>query len=230
MEPITKETSTSISSIQKNIAKDGQYTGPSKWPEHLAQLKNHMNRLLFSVGSGGNHQNFLHIHSLIKKHGTKENSILYQNFNALRQAIPAIDGIDLDNEHLYSEPGQKTIVELSRMLHRLGYKVTFCPFEKPDFWVHCLHELHSEVPGLVTGFHTQHYDSSYPKPKVWIQAIQNKMGHDFDVEGFVLPGLRSRGGNDCSKGLCPDGSKNIKAKFKKWKEDDSNDNIQGGFI
>lgn len=214
----------------KIIVTNGQYTGDPEWPGYLADLKEgctKVKRLLFSLATGDSEfkGTFRNIKSLVDSPGPEKNNILYKNLKALKDAIPAIDGIDLDYEG--EEKGKydpTAIIKFSPMLHTLGYQVTFCPFEKPDFWVNCLHALHKETPGLVTGFHTQNYDCNFPNPEIWINAIQKKMGPCFDAAGFVFPGLRCRGGSDCSIGLCPD---DITTEFAHWKKEDG---IQGGFI
>ena len=211
------------------IIKDGQYKGRSEWPGLLYDLKKSptsVNRLLFTLASGDGefHGTYRNIKSLIKKQGTGKNSILYKNFKALKDAIPAIDGIDLDYEGEENGIYYRTpIIKFSPMLHTLGYEVTFCPFQKPCFWVDCLHTLNSETPGLVTRFHVQCYTGCYPQPKTWIKHIQKKMGSCFDAQGFVFPGICCRHGDYCKNGLCPEG---ISTKFAAWKED----GIQGGFI
>jgi hypothetical protein len=204
------------------IVSNGQYVGDSSWPGLLANLKQggSVNRLLFSIGGWGT-GDFENIQALIKSQGTGPNSILYQNFQALKQAIPSIDGIDLDDESLYD---QDTTVQFCQMLYGLGYQVTFCPYTMTQFWVNSLYALNSQTPGLVTGFNLQCYAGGAGNdPQDWINAIQAKMGPDFDAAGFVFPGLWCRNGDGCDQGDCPD---SITSQFKAWKPD----GIQGGFI
>lgn len=204
------------------IVSDGQYIGDSGWPGLLADLKQggSVNNLLFSIGAGGV-QDFHHIQSLIESQGTGPDSILYKNFEALKDAIPDIDGIDLDDEDLYD---QKTIVEFSQMLNGLGYNVTFCPYSDPGFWVDCLYALNINTPGLVTRFNLQCYSGGAGNdPQTWINAIQNKMGDGFDAKGFVYPGLWCRHGDQCGEGQCPD---SITSQLAVWKPE----GIQGGWI
>jgi len=205
------------------IVSNGSYVGSSDWPGQLASLKQaptSVNRLLFSVGAGGV-QDFTHIQQLIQQQGTGPNSILYKNFQALKNAIPTIDGIDFDDEDLYD---QDTIVQFAQMLHTLGYQVTFCPYTAMNFWVDCLYALNSQTPDLVTGFNLQCYaGGTGNNPQTWINAIAAKMGSGFDAAGFVYPGLWCRHGNDCFQGDCPVG---ITSQFSGWKSS----GIQGGFI
>src|SRR4051794_26629345 len=195
----------------------------SAWPQRLASLKTaptSVNRLLFSVG-GWAQQDFPNIQALIQQQGTGPDSTLYQNFAALKAAIPTIDGIDFDDEDLYD---QATTVAFAQMLHGLGYDVTFCPFSDPDFWVACLKQLNGTTPGLVTAFNLQCYAGGAGNtPDPWIKAVQAAMGPSFDAKGFVLPGLWCSNGARCGEGQDP---ASIHATFKSWKPS----GIQGGWI
>jgi len=204
------------------IVGNGKYIGDSKWPGCLANLKQggSVNRLLFSIGGWGV-RDFSNIHQL----GTGPDSILYRNFKALKDAIPAIDGIDLDDEE--SPYNKETIVGFSQMLHTLGCQVTFCPYNNQDFWINCLYALNSKTPDLVTGFNLQCYAGGAGNdPQVWINAIKQKMGPRFPAAAFVYPGLACRSKDQdkrCMQGDCPD---DITSKLKRWKST----GIQGGFI
>jgi hypothetical protein len=213
------------------IVQDGKYVGNPEWPVLLAELKQDVTsvkRLLFSIGGWGV-QDFPNIKALIFPNpGDYPNNpqigpdtILYRNFQALKKAIPAIDGIDFDDETLYDQP---TTVAFSQMLNTLGYHVTFCPYVVADFWIDCLYQLNTTTPNLVTGFNLQCYAGGTGNdPQAWITAIQSKMGKGFDAKEFVYPGLWCRHGDGCSDGDCPD---DISSKFANWRSD----GIRGGFI
>ena len=205
------------------IVSNGAYIGEGNWPAQLASLKEgstSVNRLIFSIGGWGV-QDFPNIQKLIREQGTGPDSILYKNFKALKDTIPGIDAIDLDDETLYD---QATTVAFSKMLHDLGYEVTFCPYVSTQFWVDCLYELNSQTPGLVTAFNLQCYaGGGGNNPQTWISAIQEKMGTGFNAKGFVFPGLWCRNGQNCESGDCPDA---IYTQLENW----SPTGIQGGFI
>jgi len=206
------------------IVHDGAYIGDASWPSWLATLKESptsVQRLLFSVGAGGV-DDFHHIQQLIQEQGVGPDSVLYENFAALKSKIPAIDGIDFDDEDLFD---QDTTVAFAGMLHELGYEVTFCPYMMPDYWVNCLKKLNTDTPGLVVGFNLQCYSGgSGNTPGPWIDAVAKAMGPDFDAAGFVRPGLWcANTPPDCSDGQCPD---SIEATFKDWQSS----GIRGGWI
>jgi len=204
------------------IVSNGAYVGDPDWPALLATLKQagSVNRLLFSVG-GWDTGDFTNIQQIIQQQGTGPGSMVYQNFKALKDAIPVIDGIDLDDEDNYDT---NTIVAFSTMLHELGYQVTFCPYTDINFWVDCLSALNSATPNLVTAFNLQCYAGGADNdPQDWIDAIAQTMGSSFDAQGFVYPGLWCRNGDGCSSGDCPTA---ITARFAGWRSE----GIQGGFI
>lgn len=207
------------------IVSSGAYVGNAAWPNQLGSLKQgktSVNRLLFSVGGWGV-QDFANIQALINSQGTGPSSILYQNFQALKSAIPAIDGIDYDDEEYPYD--QSSLVSFSLMLQTIGYsQVTFCPYMDSAFWVSLLSAVNSQAPGLVTGFNLQCYaGGAGNSPQDWINAIQQQMGSSFPAASFVYPGLWCRHGQSCNEGLCPD---EITAAFSHWKST----GIQGGFI
>jgi hypothetical protein len=205
------------------IISQGKYVGEEGWAEQLAELKQgetSVNRLLFSVGGWGV-SDFPNIQALIQSQGTGPDSILYQNFQCLKQTIPTIDGIDFDDESLYD---QDTTVQFAQMLNTLGYQVTFCPYTMMDFWVECLSVLNTQTPNLVTGFNLQCYaGGSGNNPQYWIDGIAQKMGSGFAADSFVYPGLWCRNGTNCSDGSCPE---DIQNQFQGWKPE----GIDGGFI
>lgn len=213
--------------LNEVIISQGEYVADPAWPGLLASLKEgatSVNRLLFSLLGYPGFSTFATIQRLIQTQGTGPDSILYKNFAGLKAAIPAIDGIDIDDETLYD---QETTVKLSRMLHEIGYEVTFCPYDQQNFWIECLYELNSQTPGLVTGFNLQCYAGgqwNIDQVQNWIDAIAARMGPSFPAATFVNPGLwcRSKESN-CVIGSCPP---DVTAQFAAWQPT----GIQGGFI
>lgn len=209
-----------------------EYTGLAEWPSVLANLKEgdtKVNRLMFSIGGWGV-DDFYNMKNLIfAKEGSypnnpdiSPNSTLYKAFNALKEAIPTIDGFDLDDEPDKHPLDQPTIVALSTMLANMGYQVTFCPYDNMNIWINCLMELNTSESGTgpVTGFNLQCYaGGGGNNPDNWIQAIQAAMklkNIDFNAKGFVFPGLS-----------CEDTLGYIESTFNGWQ---SNNSITGGFI
>jgi hypothetical protein len=155
--------------------------------------------------------------------------MIYNNFQALLEALPSIDGIDFDNEDVYDGP---TVVDFALMLQSIGCpQVTFCPYCLPDTWAGWLRAIDTTSPGLVTGFNLQCYGGGQGNdPQTWITAIQKVMGNAFDAKGFVFPGLwcvhRHQGSTVCFAGddsVCP---ATVMSTIQGWQPE----GIQGGWI
>jgi hypothetical protein len=201
------------------VVQGGKYVGDPNWNTQLASFKEgttSVNRVLLSILGP-----FANIQSL----GTQKGGVIYNNFQALFDATPAIDGIDFDNEDLYD---QTTMVDFALMLQAIGYQqITFCPYRLPDTWADWLAAIDSQSPGLVTGFNLQCYDGGYYNdPQDWITAIQNTMGSSFDAKGFVYPGLWCVHPPACTPGRDNDCPVTVTSKFKGWQPE----GIQGGWI
>ena len=206
----------------QRLVAEGRYLGDPLWPGRLAAMKQggSVRQLLFSVGSAGV-EDFQHIRDLIRSQGTGPQSRLRQNLQALRTAIPAIDGFDLDDEDL-QDPA--TTRAFATLVGELGGTVTFCPYDNADFWVGCLRELEAAAPGLVTAWNLQCYaGGAGNQPQAWIDRISAALGPAYDARGLVRPGLWSRHGDDCGDGDEPDG---VAARCGAWKPS----GIRGGFI
>lgn len=200
----------------------GRYVGDPAWPGRLAELKRggSVNRLLFSVGSAGV-ADFQHIQALIRDGGAGPGSRLRNGFQALKAAIPAIDGFDLDDEDL-RDPA--TTVAFAALLGQLGCRVTFCPYNDMDFWVACLGDLEAAAPGLVAALHLQCYEGGIGNdPQAWMAAISARLGKGFDAAGILQPGLWCRHGADCRDGDDPQA---VAARFTGWKTQ----GVRGGFL
>ncbi|HEV2329882.1 MAG TPA: DUF642 domain-containing protein, partial [Verrucomicrobiae bacterium] len=72
------------------------------------------------------------IESLADSQGTGPTSILYKNFQALKNAVPGIDAINDDDEQTYD---LNSSTSFANMLGGLGYKFTMVPYENQSFWV-----------------------------------------------------------------------------------------------
>src|SRR5882757_480205 len=109
-----------------------QEATPMNLPSRLAQLRKAGMQILFSVGSGGV-TDFQNIGNLLTNGGGVPGQPLYDNFQALKNAMVAgggdIDAIDFDNEEISQAfpPGNqpdpvqvKTMVGFGTMLAKIG--------------------------------------------------------------------------------------------------------------
>jgi hypothetical protein len=198
------------------------------WAGRLATLKKggSVNRLLFGVGSAvwqGKNYDFRAIGRLIRAHGTGPDNPLYKNFAALRAALPAIDGIDFDNEDTYDV---SSTVSFALMLKAMGYKeVTLCPYGSEHYWMESLAGIEAKHPGFVTTLFLQCYSGgSGNDPGDWIDSVEKVIRDRARAQAMVQPGLAGANNErDAGGGFCPD---RFQEGFENWKEQ----SVGGGFL
>lgn len=137
----------------------GAYVGNATWPDFAADLaamkQGSARRITLSVGSSNaNPSDFDHVKALVMAQGTGPSSPLRQAFQALRQALPAVDAIDFDDESTYDAP---TMIPFAVMLGELGYHVTLSPYQRAGFWTSVASEINTRRPGTLDGVHLQAY-------------------------------------------------------------------------
>lgn len=231
------------------IVSAGVYKGAAGWPAQLEGTisspgnTSSITNVWFSFGGAVPWvQDFATIKIIIdteRKQGITNSpndpkSILYQNFSVLRKTFPFVEGVDLDNEELFDTGDEYVIVGFSQMLYSLGFKVSFCPFCEPGFWISCLQQLYSWNKDAVSGFNLQCYAGGQPNApnqslqSNWIQPLQQAIGGSFNAAAFITPGLWNRSydteHNQWFYGtLCPE---EVEAQCAVWK----NLNMAGCFI
>lgn len=135
----------------------GVYIGNELHPDFLgnmAQLKQGtVKRVTFSIGSS-NYGDWEDITNLVNTQGTGPGSILYEDFAALKAAIPALDAIDFDDENSFNSP---TTIAFGVMLGQLGYKVEPDAFDNNSYWENVVAQINTQLPGTSDGVHLQAY-------------------------------------------------------------------------
>jgi hypothetical protein len=81
-------------------------------------------------------------------------SILYQNFQALKAAIPSVDALDFDDENSYD---QSSTVQFAVMLGNLGYHVALDAYTNASYWTSVASAVNTQLPGTVDSVHLQAY-------------------------------------------------------------------------
>jgi hypothetical protein len=192
------------------LVSNGKYVGDLTHPDfaaHIASLKTaptSVTRLTFSIGSS-NVGVFQAIKALIEATGTGPQSILYQNFRALKTAFPTLDAIDFDDENCYDQP---SMVRFAVMLGALGYDVALCPYTNQPFWIAVANAANAQRPGTVTAVHLQCYAG----------GGGNSPGADWNFGPVpVFPGLWDQSSSPAQ----------VKARMSAWIADSG---IEGGFI
>jgi DNA-directed RNA polymerase subunit K/omega len=113
---------------------NGVYVGPTNWGTLVATLKTPPTTVTrYEVCIGGwQDSSYDNIETLVDSQGTGSGSILYKNFQALKNAVPGIDAINDDDEQTYD---LNSSVSFANMLGGLGYKFTMVPYTAQSFWV-----------------------------------------------------------------------------------------------
>lgn len=139
------------------LTSGGVYVGNQYYPDFpadMAQLKQGtVKRVTFSIGSS-NYGDWEDITTLVNAQGTGPTSILYQDFAALKAAIPALDAIDFDDENSFNSP---TTISFGVMLGQLGYHVMPDAFDDSSYWTNVVSQINIQLPGTADGVHLQAY-------------------------------------------------------------------------
>lgn len=134
------------------LVQDGVYIGNLTHPDFETTIQ-HLNRHLrveLSL-SASESPTFYNIHALISQEGTGDNTTLYKNFRALRGIFSILN---FDQESDYD---LDTILKFSRMLHRLNFTLTMCPYMNYEYWFTAVTRLNTYYPGLVDTVYVQVY-------------------------------------------------------------------------
>jgi hypothetical protein len=139
------------------LTSGGVYVGNEYYPDFpgdMATLKlGTVKRVTFSIGSS-NYGDWENITNLVNAQGTGPTSILYQDFQALKTAIPALDAIDFDDENSFNSP---TTISFGVMLGQLGYHVMPDAFDDSSYWTNVVSQINSQLAGTADGVHLQAY-------------------------------------------------------------------------
>jgi len=138
------------------LTSGGVYIGNQTYPDFANDLKSikkgTVTRVTLSIGSS-NYGDWEDIMALVDSQGTGPDSILYQDFAALKAALP-IDAIDFDDENGYDVP---STVKFAVMLGKLGYHVTMDPYTNASYWTSVVSQINAKRAGTVDGIHLQTY-------------------------------------------------------------------------
>ena len=141
------------------LVQKGAYVGASTYPnfsDDIARLKSaptSINRVEFCISAWGS-GTFANVKSLIASQGTGSSSILYKNFQALKNAIPAVDAIAFDDESTYDV---SSATALAVMLGNLGYKVSLVPYTNSSFWTSLANNANAQRAGTIDRIDLQCY-------------------------------------------------------------------------
>lgn len=165
---------------------------------HVKELRTAGVEVFWSIGGWGV-QDFEHVYALLQTGaGT---ATLRTNFCALFDAVP-VDGFDFDMEEGYGESMAQSVIGLTLLLHaEFDCRITYCPYEQPEFWVECLQEVYGELGAQpVAWFNLQCYAGGAGNhASDWISAIAAATDTGVaDPASFVMPGYDM---SDGTKGI-----------------------------
>lgn len=192
------------------ICQNGEYVFDKYQPYYIDDVKSlvtqptSINRLEICIGGWGN-GSYGHIRDYINRYGTGEETTLYKNFKALKEAIPEIVAVNNDQEQDYD---LETAVAFHRMLAKIGYKTTIAPYMNKTYWQNLVSQLNEE-PGTCEIVYLQTYGGG---------AGNNP--NDWRVFGDIPMYV----GFNCE---ASDNLSNMESNFKNWR--DAAD-VQGGFL
>jgi hypothetical protein len=195
------------------IIDNGVYVGRAAWPAEVAAFKTgdtSVSRIEIAVGSWGV-KDFETIQSLIAAEGTGPTSILYKNFQTLRNTLPSIDAVSFDDESNYQvDP----TVAFAVMLRDLGYQISLCPYTRSTFWRSVYNNVNSLRPGTID--------------RIDLQCYAGGGGNNPGTWNAYFPGLTVTPGLWCypnsPNGYTP---AQVETKMSEWR---GAHNIAGGFM
>ncbi|HLA64299.1 MAG TPA: hypothetical protein VK610_07710 [Rhodothermales bacterium] len=192
---------------------------PMNLPTNLAALRGGgAVQIIFSVGSGGV-TDWGTIETLMGGSVPGPGNVLYDNFQALKNAMAAVTGGDIDAVDFDNEDNIQidVMVDFGRMLAAIGYgHVTLCPYSPPYdwgsqedpttvIWISTLQQLDAAVgAGFVSAIHLQCYSGGGGNAQSgyvaqWIGLVNAAMPPGFDGAALMIPGL-STAGNQLGSG------------------------------
>jgi autotransporter-associated beta strand protein len=166
-------------------ASNGVYVGPGNWGSLVDTLKTPPTTVTrYEVLIGGwQDTSYDNIKSLVNAQGTGPNSILFKNFQALKNAVPGIDAINDDDEQTYDLASS---TNFANMLGGLGYKFTLVPYTRQSFWV----QLKNGISNCDYVYLQCYEGGAGNDPGNWNAAFGGVSG--FSLSGFhVIPGQES---------------------------------------
>lgn len=149
-----------------------------------------MARLEYCIG-GWTNMAYQKITHLVRTVGTGEDSPLYKNFKALKEAIPAVIAVNNDIEHEYDA---ETQAQFHIMLYDLGFKTTIAPYMNKEYWERFVEIVETARPGAVERNYLQCYGGGAGnQPRDWnIAGLPIYGSWDLEANGFKKDEIVSR--------------------------------------
>jgi hypothetical protein len=189
----------------QQICSNGVYTFGSTNPNYISDVtalktgNTSINRIESCIGGWGN-TSYANIRSLVNSQGTGTGSILYKNFRALKNTIPAMDAINNDDEATYDV---NTATAFHVMLADIGFKTTLAPYMNKPYWQSVATNVNNQRSGAVDRIYLQVYEGGAGNnPCDWnINNIQLQTGDlNYENPTTIVNKMTSAKNNCNSKG------------------------------
>jgi hypothetical protein len=157
---INVEPNGNLTSDGEQVCTNGVYVFGNTQPNYINDVNalktgnTSINRIESCIGGWGNNS-YHHIRDYINANGTGSNTNLYRNFQALKNAIPAMDAINNDDEHAY-DVASATAFHV--MLANIGFKTSLAPYTNKPYWQQLATNINNQRPGTVDRINIQCYD------------------------------------------------------------------------
>ncbi|KAK0633986.1 hypothetical protein B0T14DRAFT_414815 [Immersiella caudata] len=153
------------------VASGGVYIGGSALAEKVRSFKTG-NTTVDRIEISMNSQN---VRNLMQSPGPGENTPLFKNFAALKEAW-GLDAVNNDDEVLYEVA---STVTFAKMLGKAGYKYTGAPYTNVRFWRDLISQTNAGLPGervLFDRVYLQCYDGGARNdPRTWEADLRMKI-------------------------------------------------------
>jgi hypothetical protein len=210
----------------------------AKWPAQVAKLKQQgsVRDVFLVVGSPPRYwPDFKNIGTMLAQ---DDGAQLKKNLVALQDAFTingrcVIDGFDIDCEETLDQATQDIVVRFCEMVFDLGFKVTFCPYENPDWWRDCMRTLWNGRDGRdrdkLSWWNLQCYAGGIGNLgdlSPWIDALGAVVGPQA-ASSYLVPGLCPAGEDDVDGDVhCAFGPNSFETIASGWK----NPKLRGMFL
>ncbi len=174
---INVESNGDLTTDGETICSDGNYVFNNTQPYYIDDVTalktgtTSITRVEQCIGGWGNHS-YTNIKNLIASEGTGTSSILYRNFQALKNAIPSIDAINNDDEEAYDV---NSATAFHVMLADIGFKTSIAPYMNKNYWESLTTNINNQRTGTVDFIYLQCYDGG---------AGNNPC--DWDINGITM--------------------------------------------
>ena len=194
------------------LVEDGEYIGNQMHPDFPADIlrlkeePTFIDRVEFGLSSAGS-GTFDAVKDFYESEGLGPGSTIYENFKALRDAVPGIDAFNNDDESTYDSP---SAIAFTKMLAALGYKNAIVPYQNTTFWSTLVQSVNEEFPGNIDRNYLQCYAGG---------AFNDPCSASWDFGIPVYPGLWGGTGRDTPG--------TVENRMNGWKNECG---ISGGFM